>query len=50
MTYGRHPVPAKPWMAQVKVILYFGTIEVVILKDNFSNFAVIPKVLSDQMG
>ena len=50
MTYGRHPILAKPRMAQVKVILYFGTIEVVILKDNFFNLAGILKVLSDQMG
>ena len=50
MTYGRHPVLAKPRMAQVKVILYFGAIEVVIPKDIFINFAGVPKVESDQMG
>ena len=50
MTYGHHPILAKQRMAQVKVILYCGTIEVVILQDNFINFAGIPKVLSDQMG
>ena len=40
----------KPRMAEVKIILAFGTIEVVMLKDNFFNFAGIPKVLSEQMG
>ena len=50
MTYGRHPVLAKPRMAQVKVILYVGTIEVVIIKDNFLHITFFPKVLSDQMS
>ena len=50
MTYGRYPVLAKPRMTQIKVILYVGTIEVVILKDNFFYILLFPKVLSDQMS
>ena len=33
----------------VEVILYIGTVEVVIFKDNFFHLAAIPKVLSNQM-
>ena len=46
----RYPVLTKPRMAQIKVILYVSTIEVVILKDNFFHILLFPKVLSDQMS
>ena len=47
MTYGHHSFLGKPRMVQVKVMFFFGTIEVLILKDNFLFLAGIPNVLSD---
>ena len=50
MTYGRQPIRAELRMAHPSVTLFFGLIEVVVLKGTFLNFSGIPKVLGDQFG